>query len=336
MAGGLPAIPDKDGKKPGDTPPITGAPSAPEAKKGAVISTAYRIRYKGTTYVPDRSKSFAVRYKGNGMSDDTIHVKVGKNGLLDLIEVTTVDKTVDITKKLLEIGKNVARIATFAQAGGATVTEEIVFTGSFDPTDSSDVAAINRALKTVDGHSCNVEVGGRTSSRSGKSVYPSYVSPTGQVSTITPGQAYDGVVFRPAAPYTLTLSCDGKAQQRTTVLLPDKSEMLYMPINRSAFITKVQKLDFDDGMLVDSSLTKPSEVLGGVEIPLEITRAILALPGEIIADNVAAMKGRQGSDAQALQTLQAQRALNRAAIDEDTKDAQSILQQRKAQSQLEQ
>ena len=45
-------------------------------------------------------------------------------------------------------------------------------------------------------------------------------------------------------------------------------------------------------MLVKATLNKPSEVLAAVEIPVEISKAILALPGEIVADNVAKLRNK--------------------------------------------
>jgi hypothetical protein len=96
----------------------------------------------------------------------------------------------------------------------------------------------------------------------------------------------------------------------------------------------VQKLDFNEGMLVEATLKKPSEALGAVEIPLEISRAILALPGEIVADNVAALKGDQNLSTQAVRTDQAERSLERNALEEDVKDRQAELRLLEAEKAL--
>lgn len=123
-------------------------------------------------------------------------------------------------------------------------------------------------------------------------------------------------------------------QEVATVLLPNEAEILYMPVNRSAFVKKVQKLDFNEGMLVEAVLKKPSEALGAVEIPLEITRALLALPGEIVADNVAALKSNQDLSNQAVSTTQAQRTLQRNALEEEIKDRQAELRLLEAEKAL--
>lgn len=329
----LPAIPPKNDKpKTSDTPPptpegegaITAAPSAPNK-----VNTAwsYKIRYKTTSYVPDKRQRFAVSYKPNILSDDDIKVVVGKNSLLDLVEVTSEDKTVEVVKKLIEIGKNVARIAAFAGGAQPAPAEEVLFKASFDPTSDVEVWKINQALQQVEGGPYEVSLTDR-SPPSSKQVSSTYLPGS------TIGRHFQGVVFRPALAYGLSLSRKNMVQEVATVLLPNEAEILYMPVNRSAFVKKVQKLDFNEGMLVEAVLKKPSEALGAVEIPLEITRALLALPGEIVADNVAALKSNQDLSNQAVSTTQAQRTLQRNALEEEIKDRQAELRLLEAEKAL--
>jgi hypothetical protein len=309
--------------------PDTSGPIAAAASKPAKVSTAwsYKIRYKATRYVPDPHHRFVVSHRPNLFSNDDIRVVVGKDGLLDLVEVTSEDKSVEVVRKLIEIGKNVARIA--AQAGGARSTpeEEVIFKASLDPTSDIEVAKINQALRQVEGGPYEVRLTDRSPAGS-KQVNSTY-APDG-----TAGRAFEGIVFRPALAYGLRLSRQSIVQEVATVLLPNEAEILHMPVNRSAFVKKVQKLDFNEGLLVEATLKKPSEALGAVEIPLEISRAILALPGEIVADNVAALKGDQNLSTQAVSTAQAQRRLQRNALEEEVKDRQEELRLLEAEKAL--
>jgi hypothetical protein len=329
----LPPIPSAK-KSPGNrqaAPAIPDAsdPIAAAASKPAKVSTAwsYKIRYKATRYVPDPHHQFVVSHRPNLLSNDDIRVVVGKDGLLDLVEVTTEDKSVEVVKKLIEIGKNVARIT--AQAGGARTTpeEEVIFKASLDPTSDVEVAKINQALQQVEGGPYEVRLTDRSPADSKQ--FNSTYQPGSTV-----GRHFQGVVFRPALAYGLRLSRQSIVQEVATVLLPNEAEILHMPINRSAFVKKVQKLDFNEGMLVEATLKKPSEALGAVEIPLEISRAILALPGEIVADNVAALKGDQNLSTQAVRTDQAERSLERNALEEDVKDRQAELRLLEAEKAL--
>lgn len=305
-----PAKDDTDG----DTPVTVDQPK---------VSTSwdYKIRYKGTTYVPDPDMRFVVAYKGNAMADDDITVKVGKNSLLDAVNVTTEDKTVEVVKKIIEIGKNIVRIGAHGPAGDALPKEEVIFKASFDPSSSTEVARINAMLLQVPGGPYEVTYHGRYAPRRSPLPRDFPAKPQKPDKPIP----YPGVLFRPAIACELELARKGVAQEVTTLLLPNQAETISMPVNRSAFIKKVQNLDFEDGMLVQATLKKPSEALGGVEIPLEITRAILALPGEIVGDNIAALKSQQDKETQALATLEAQRNVQRKAMEEETKDLKSEL-----------
>jgi hypothetical protein len=301
-----PAIPEAAG-------PITATPSRPPKVS---TSWSYKIRYKATRYVPDPHHRFVVSHRPNLFSNDEIRVVVGKDSLLDLVEVTSEDKSVEVVKKLVEIGKNMARIA--AQAGGARSTPEevVLFKASFDPTSDIEVKRINQALRQVEGGPYEVSLTDRSppGSKQANSTYQ-------PGSTV--GRNFQGVAFRPALAYGLSLSRQGIVQEVATVLLPNEAELLHMPVNRSAFVKKVQKLDFNEGMLIEAVLKKPSEALGAVEIPLEISRAILALPGEIVADNVAALKRDQS-----------QGTLQRNALEEEVKDRQAELRLLEAEKAL--
>lgn len=333
QASALPSIPATK-KSPGNTqaapaiPDVSG-PIAAAASKPAKVSTAwsYKIRYKATRYVPDPHHRFVVSHRPNLFSSDDIRVVVGKDSLLDLVEVTSEDKSVEVVRKLIETGKNVARIA--AQAGGtrSTPEEEVIFKASLDPTSDIEVAKINQALQQVEGGPYEVSLTDRSPPGS-KQVNSTYASGG------TAGRAFEGIVFRPALAYGLRLSRQNIVQEVATVLLPNEAEILHMPVNRSAFVKKVQKLDFNEGLLVEATLKKPSEALGAVEIPLEISRALLALPGEIVADNVAALKGAQNLSSQAVSTAQAERRLQRNALEEEIKDRQEELRLLEAEKAL--
>ena len=292
---------------PQDTGPINGQSGVQASLQGF---RPYRISYKSTTYVPDASKRFAMRYRGNGMMADEIKVTLTKESLLDNVSVTTDDKTAEIAKKVIEIGKNLFRLS---QGGGirsqAAQSEELIFTGSFDPTSPTELSKFNKILSKIDGGPYRVELMNLSSSDA-KAVNSTY-----EPAAPTSGR-FNGVAFRPALAYGLVLYQGAKAQEVATVMLPNEAEILYMPLTRSAFVKKVQSLDFNEGMLVEANINKPSEVLGFIEIPLEITRAVLALPGEVAADNIAALQRRTDGNAALVKAIQADGVTKRSIMDD--------------------
>lgn len=69
---------------------------------------------------------------------------------------------------------------------------------------------------------------------------------------------------------------------RTTVFLPNRSPVMSYDIRRAALVSKTTKLAFSNGSLVDVSVDKPSQVLAGVKVPLEIAKSVVALPTDLI------------------------------------------------------
>jgi hypothetical protein len=67
------------------------------------------------------------------------------------------------------------------------------------------------------------------------------------------------------------------------IFVPSKNGPdLSMDITRAPFVTKATTLTFSDGILTNAVISKPSEVLAGLDIPLEVIKAIVALPTELI------------------------------------------------------
>lgn len=285
--------------------------------------SAYWIQYIGTEYVPDRSKQFVARHTPNAMADDEIEIRVGKDSLLVSVDVKSYDRSVDVAKKLVEIGKNVARILAQSEtakwAQGSTI---IMYEGSFDPLHGGDLAQINRELRKVEGGPYSVEIIGRTGS--GKS--------RGDMETVPKDKEgrFSGIAFRPAGSYDLVLKRRGVTQVVKSVVLPNEMETCYMPINRSSFVKRVHKLEFESGMLVKATLNKPSEVLAAVEIPLEISKALVALPGEIVADNVTKLRNKDSLLTQKAANSRSERAL----LDEEISNINKTIELREAQKKL--
>ncbi|MGH7887517.1 MAG: hypothetical protein ACREPG_06605, partial [Candidatus Binatia bacterium] len=124
-------------------------------------------------------------------------------------------------------------------------------------------------------------------------------------------EGVSGVAYRPLTPCDIVLSGNNMNLQ-STLYLPDKSALNIFPINRGAFIKKVTTVTFDNGVLTEFTITKPSEALGFISIPVDLAKAIVSIPGEVLSVKV---KREQDTTAlvQAQKTLlDAQEALRKA------------------------
>jgi len=66
------------------------------------------------------------------------------------------------------------------------------------------------------------------------------------------------------------------------VHLPNHAPVLGYNLGRAALVTKKSGLTFKDGCLVEVGVDKPSQVLAGVQIPLNIAKKVVALPTDLI------------------------------------------------------
>lgn len=103
-----------------------------------------------------------------------------------------------------------------------------------------------------------------------------------------------GVLFRAAEPYQLKISlsrllnrknqkwCVKDQLSHTMVLAPSVSKIYSVDVDRGALITKTTNLTIVDGMLTKIDVNKPSSLIGVLNVPLEVIKAILSAPAELL------------------------------------------------------
>jgi len=118
-------------------------------------------------------------------------------------------------------------------------------------------------------------------------------------------EAADGIYYRTVLPYTLTILAWEKQQLvkkiQRIVLLPNKSPTYMFDLTRSAFVKKTYDVKFESGFLTSAKINKPSELLAGVSLPVDLIKGIASIPAEIIQ-----LKFNYNSNQQAL--LEAEKA----------------------------
>jgi hypothetical protein len=85
---------------------------------------------------------------------------------------------------------------------------------------------------------------------------------------------------------------------QTTVLLPDENTQLLFAFGRTPFIKRSDNLVFNDGMLTKIDGSRPSPIVGFLEIPKKIVTAIVPLPLELKNTQITNLKA-----ARTLETL---------------------------------
>ena len=95
-----------------------------------------------------------------------------------------------------------------------------------------------------------------------------------------------GVLTRPMTTAKIRVTTDSDSMlmvnRELVVNVIDESKLILIPISRVAFVHKKQSLTFRQGVLVSNDLDVPSLMEGIISVPIEIAKAIIALPAELV------------------------------------------------------
>jgi hypothetical protein len=228
----------------------------------------YEITYT-VNFVPDENYLYTLAYLPKATTDDTINITVGANGLLQSITTTTIDRIPEIVQKIAEL----VPTALKSFIPSAKVSElklkikhlDVIF----DPDDMEAVKKLQERLLEEQGAIFEVE-----------QLFLEKQNPS------EPFASPHSVYYRLLVPYRITLrftSGDNYFERSEILYIPNRhSPILSLDIRRAAFVTKTHTLTFSNGVLISSAMTKPSEVLGFMSIPLDVAKAIVAVPGSIV------------------------------------------------------
>ncbi|OLN27023.1 hypothetical protein DVDV_2323 [Desulfovibrio sp. DV] len=64
--------------------------------------------------------------------------------------------------------------------------------------------------------------------------------------------------------------------------MPNESPAYLFDLRRTAFVKKTYAVQFENGFLTSAKINKPSELLAGVSLPVDIIKSIASIPAEII------------------------------------------------------
>jgi len=233
-------------------------------------------------HVPDIKNLYFVEYNPSIFSNDTlVKIGIGKNGLLTTIETQTEDTSSKVLAKLVELGKTIAlRLPSPTPAAERAVPCQMDVT--FDPLEIHK----NEYQNLRDQIAKRLQAFDREVT--GFEIVPAHEPsrmPNWEGSRPT---SVEGIVHRPLLPYFFRLKTnDGLVSLAPQIVyLPNEAPYFTIDIKRRAFIENKYTLTFTDGILTEVSWVKPSEALGFVQLPIDIAKAIVAIPGEMLTVKV--------------------------------------------------
>lgn len=280
--------------------------SAKVTTAGTITETACTLTLKETLTEPDPRYMFSLSHLSDIFADDQVTITLSANGLLTKVETTSEGKAGQVLVKLAELAKEIMK----ASAGLPTDVRVLAFGKEpfqyeviLDPTDAKAIETVNADLNK---RGCNLLVDVLPPAfPSATEVVQNAIQrpgPTGGKPNLDdpPTAMRTGIFYRPALPYIVSFKTKDESratesiQTAQTIYLPNIAPILTFDIKRPAFVKFTQTVEFESGMLKSSSVTKPSEAVGFVNIPVELAKSIVAIPSELFKFRIETRQGEAG------------------------------------------
>ncbi len=248
--------------------------------------------------VPDPAHDYILKYNWSPTADDNWQIKTS-NSLLDLISITTEDRLDQI---ILEAVKSISAVQESSFIGGTNAVT--FFTDTFDPTDSSRVGdvetSINKLIhdltKDIDKYNCVPNFSTlkraeqalcqeyrRIKKKSGANQFVRLGIGLPNAKSFSKKPRCDiGICYRSVKPHKVVVNMGTNTSLSKTFMLPNSSPVIAFDLTRAAFVKKVIKLDFTDGILEDVHVHKPAELEELAKLPFEVSKLLISVPTEIV------------------------------------------------------
>lgn len=134
-------------------------------------------------------------------------------------------------------------------------------------------------------------------------------------------KAYSGIIFRMMVPLRFGLDATpsgltfaGGCQLRsvssylggTTIMVADPTRTFVVDNSRTPFVKKKINLTVTDGVLTGIDVDKPSELLAGISLPVDVLKVIASIPGEILSVKVKQLSDQNNLSAAQVRMLELQ------------------------------
>lgn len=247
-----------------------------------------------TEMIADTKDLLSLKYKPNALMADEIKYAVNSKGLLETVNITTEDRTADIISKLVEA----PQIILGTSAGTKKASDDVIvkikeFTSDF-VLKASTVSGTSQTIKwnLVIFNELGVDEDPKTVPADFALSSPDAPTTPTELSNIINGTSsenteIDGILTRPIKNISLKIESaiagvDFNTTLPSNVVIADVTKLIVIPVKRTAFVKRTNKIGIQDGIILSNEITKPSSVEGFISIPINIAKAIVSIPGELV------------------------------------------------------
>jgi hypothetical protein len=228
--------------------------------------------------IADNNHTFYATVKHSGTYSDTLELKV-KNGLLDGAVGFSEDKTGEI---IISIAGGLSGLIQPSFLGlaqpkmfrlqlppvpdGCKKEDAISVSQVIDPSDKSDLTALNQRLKSA---CISIEI---------------KEPDTTQTATLNSLTIANGLVYRQPGIFTFVVKdVDDKSElQKVRLSLAQGGQIGVISMPKGGFSKNEYDVAFSNGMLTKNKIIQPSEALGAAMVLPDALREVFAIPTELI------------------------------------------------------
>lgn len=243
--------------------------------------------------IADTKYLLSLNYNPNALMADEIKYAVNAKGLLETVNISTDDRTAEIISKLAEAPKIILGGSTGANKAPNTIVKIKEYTANF-AIKASAISNIAQVIKWnivivnelgVDEQPKAVPADFTISSTDASTTNQS-------LSTLINGSnstsnEIEGILTRPLKNCSLkiesaVIGVGLNTTLPTNVVVADVTKLIVIPVKRTAFVKRVNKIGIQDGVILSNEINKPSSVEGFVSIPVNIAKVIVSIPSQLI------------------------------------------------------
>lgn len=244
-----------------------------------------------TEMIADTRDLLTLNYKPNVLMSDEIKYAVNSKGLLETVNITTDDRTSDIIAKLAEAPQTVLGISTGQSKADGIIIKIKEYSADFvikASTISSSATVVNWNIIIVNelGKDDFLTISGDFIITSPDAVItPQTVSQIINGTVANPPTETNGILTRPIKNMQFTIQSKSNSLSKAlpvNVVVADISKLITIPVNRTAFVKRTNKIGIADGIILSNEINKPSSVEGFVSIPINVAKSIVSIPSQLV------------------------------------------------------
>lgn len=220
------------------------------------------------TYVPDPDQRYLLAYHPSFLSSDSFTVTVDPlTGYLTKVDMTADDKTGEIVQAI-------AKIITLKEASSGEAGETVLIERYVDPLAIANLEAeFNTVAKLKSGTDPKLKFFIKTTGNTAiQASAESSAKPNCSV----------GICYRQPATYIIGFSFNSTITYESPISIPNGAPVYALNLKRSPFVTRKNTIELSNGSISSVVVDKPSEGLAVAQMPVDIARAVISVPAEIL------------------------------------------------------